>query len=203
MPLVEEGKQAFKSFISNVKRRILLFQFVNAEHTTIQIRYASVFLHKVLLMAWRIQTIVEQTDQETTIERIVEMPLSFLTFHPSQLVSQVVGIQIEETFLLNEVAEHQAVQHDRGVPLLVAIWYLLRLISLFVFFINIVVNTRNVLGKVGVLLAEARIEVLGNLLRIDDEARLHLFLHIYNGGVFIQGETKVFHLLEEEVCFVG
>ena len=154
MPLVEESKQALKSLIGNVERRILLFQFVNAEHATIQIRYASIFLHKVLLMAWRIQTIVEQADQETTIEGIVEMALAFLALHPSQFVAQVVGIQIEETFLLNEVAEHQSIEHDRGVPLLVAILLEVR---------YLVVYTRNIFGEIGVFLAKTSIEVFSNL----------------------------------------
>lgn len=98
MPLVKEGKQALKGFISNVERRIFLFQFVNAEHTTAQIRYTSILLYEVLLMTWRIQSIVEQTDQKTTIERIVEMALALLALYPSQLVAQVVDVQVEKTF---------------------------------------------------------------------------------------------------------
>ena len=71
-------------------------------------------------MDWRIKSIVEQLRKETTVER-EELSFSLPFPNPFQLVLQVVEITVKEAFLLYEVAEHQAVEHHRRVPLLVVV----------------------------------------------------------------------------------
>ena len=80
--------------------------------------------------------------------RIATNILRDVRFYPRQLFTQIVDIEVEETLLLDEVAEHQSIEHHRGVPLLILV--LLRF--------DAVINPRDVLGKAGVLLAETGIE---------------------------------------------
>ncbi|NLF73637.1 MAG: hypothetical protein GX575_31750 [Candidatus Anammoximicrobium sp.] len=51
----------------------------------------------------------------------VEFVLAVFLLHGQQPVTQVVGIVVQESFLLDKIDEHQPVQHERGVPLLVVL----------------------------------------------------------------------------------
>ena len=59
--------------------------------------------------------------QETPIKGLKETVFALFTTHPCQLITKIVGIVVEETFLLDEVTEHEAVEHDAGIPLFVAV----------------------------------------------------------------------------------
>ena len=85
---------------------------------------------------------------------VEEAILALLLARPLQLVAQIIYIAIQKTFFLNEVAEHQAIEHHRGVPLFVFVLLI----------INMVVNACNKFGKVAVLFLKPGIEIFGNLL---------------------------------------
>ncbi len=61
-----------------------------------------------------IEAVVEQPPEEAAIEG-VELILTQGIANPLETVAQVVLVAIEEAFLLEEIAEHQAVEHERGV----------------------------------------------------------------------------------------
>ena len=113
-------------------------------------------------MDWRIKSIVEQTGKETTIER-EELSFALPFLNPFQFVLQIVKIAVEKSFLLNEVAEHQAIEHHRSVPLLVVV----------VLCLNMVVYAGNEISKRLVLLLESSIKVLCNFFRVDSKRSLY------------------------------
>src|SRR5438270_289047 len=57
-----------------------------------------------------------EPEQEVAVER-VEFVLPAFGLDAMEPVAQVVVIAVEEAFLLNEVNKHQAVEHQRRVPL--------------------------------------------------------------------------------------
>ena len=188
MPLVEEVEQALKCSIGNVEFGVLLFYLVHIEHAPIQIRYATIDSFKLMIMFGSIESIMEEIDQKAFIELIKETVLAFLLACPLQFVAQIIWIAIQEAFLLNEVTEHQAVEHHRCVPLFV----------LVLLIINMVVNAGNKFCKVAVLFLKPGIEVLGNFLRIDEESRLHFFYDVENRRIVFERERKTLHFLEQE-----
>src|SRR5438477_12906609 len=70
------------------------------------------------------QTIMEELDEKVAIES-VELIFSTLLLQPFQTIGEIIGIAIElprglciqETFTLDKIDEHQAVEHQRGIPL--------------------------------------------------------------------------------------
>jgi hypothetical protein len=63
---------------------------------------------------------VKKTDKEVAVEGMELVP-SLEFSNSAQPVLQVVGVAIEETLLLDEVHEHQPVEHQRRVPLQVGL----------------------------------------------------------------------------------
>ena len=101
-----------------------------------------------------VEPVMEQVDKKALIEMVEEAILALLLACPLQLVAQIIDITIQETFFLNEVTEHQPVEHHRGIPLFV----------LVLLIINMVVNACDKFGKVAVLFLKPGIEIFGNLL---------------------------------------
>ena len=134
-------------------------------------------------MDWRIKSIVEQTGKETTIER-EELAFALPFLHPFQFVLQIVKIAVKESFLLNEVAEHQTIEHHRSVPLLVVV----------VLCLNMVVYAGNEISKRLVLLLESSIKVLCNFFRVDSKRSLYSCLHVNNVCLLVELEGKVVYL---------
>ena len=181
VPLVEECKQTLKCFIGDVDVGILLFQSVHVEHTSVEVWDASIHALKFLRVTRVIQTVMKELGEETSIERMEKPVFTLLTSHPCQFVTEIVSIIVEEAFLLNKVTEHEAVEHDAGIPLLV----------LVLLHINFVVNTRDKLDKSRVLFAEALIEILCQFLRVHYEGRLDALFHIHDSSmlVYIKGQS--------------
>ena len=193
VPLVEEIEETLECLISYVKPCIVLFYLVNIEHSAVQIGDAPIDGFKCLIVVGCVQSIVEQTDEEAFVELVEKAVFALVLLCPLQLTAQVIDIAIEEAFLLDEVAEHKAVEHDTGVPLLV----------LVVLIGQMVVNARYELGEVGVFLLEAGIEVLGDFLGVDEESRLHLLDDVKDGGcLVIEREGESFHLLKQETGLI-
>ncbi len=194
VPFVEEVEETAESLVGYVKSGIVLLYLVNIEHTAIQIRDAPIDGFKRLVLVGCVQSVVEQADEESLVELFEEAVFALVLLCPLQLMTQVIDITIEETFLLNEVAEHEAVEHNAGVPLLV----------LVVLVGQVVVNACNELGEVGVLFLEACIEVFGDFLGVDEESRLHLLDDVKDGRRFVvEREREAFHFLKQEAGLVG
>ena len=61
---------------------------------------------------------MEQAEQEVAVEGI-ELVLALFLCAQRQPVAQVVAVAVEKALALDEIDEHQAVEHDRGIPLAV------------------------------------------------------------------------------------
>ena len=72
-------------------------------------------------------------NQKALVEGFEKLVFATLLLHPTKFVSQIMLIAIKETFLLDEIAKHQAIEHNRCIPLL----------ALIVFGGNLIVNTCN------------------------------------------------------------
>ena len=186
MPLVEEVEQTDEGIVGNVEFGIILFNLMHIEHTAVEIGNAAIHIFEIAVVFRRVQSAVEESGQKTFVETAEEAVFASLLLRPFQLVAQIIHIPVEEAFLLDEIAEHQAVEHYRGVPLLVAV----------VLVGNLVVDARNELGEVGVLFLESCIEVLGDLFGIDDEGSLHPFHHIGDSASLVQFERQALDFLE-------
>ena len=65
---------------------------------------------------------MEQPEQEVAI-KAVELVLPMFGFGFAQAIAEIIGVAIKEPFSLDEVEEHQPVQHDRRVPfVLTLVW---------------------------------------------------------------------------------
>ena len=68
---------------------------------------------------WR-KALVEQPQQEVAVEGEELAPCPGAPGHPEAIL-EVVCVAVEKTFALDEVDEHQPVEHERGVPFSVAL----------------------------------------------------------------------------------
>ena len=66
------------------------------------------------------ETFMEESKQEVSVEG-KELILAPRGLHHPQTVSEVVTITVQEPLLLDEVDEHEAVEHERRIPLAVAL----------------------------------------------------------------------------------
>ena len=63
---------------------------------------------------------VEQAEQEVAVEG-VELVLALFLLAAVEPVAEVIGVAVEEALALDEIDEHQAVEHDGGIPLAVGL----------------------------------------------------------------------------------
>ena len=93
-------------------------------------------------------------------------------------------VLIQKALLLNKVAKHQAVEHQRSVPLLVVV----------LFSDNVIVNSLNKVQKSGVLSLKLGVEFFGDFLSVFGEVVRHPLLYVYqkNFLFFIEREEQVF-----------
>src|SRR5438874_1388751 len=98
--------------------------------------------------------------------------VSVFRFAGCEFVAQIIDVAAEESFFLDEVDEHQSVQHYRGIPALKLI----------------VGNAVDELQKRGVFFLEAFIETLRDLL--DIESRAGANRNIDKREVFFLGQLE-------------
>ena len=101
-----------------------------------------------------------------------------------QPLAEIVRVAVEEALLLDEVAEHETVQHDRGIPFAVALFG----------------QILNALHKRLVLDTETAIEVLRHLVGIHQKRGVHAIHHVHDGHarIRIEPEGDVVDLLQEK-----
>ena len=97
------------------------------------------------------------------------------------------NIAVQELLLLDEIDEHEAVQHKRGVPLAVGHGG----------------NALNESQKTLVLFLEAFVETLGDALHV--KSLLHLAGDINNGQLlfFFEADSQILDLLDQRVSRLG
>ena len=144
------------------------------EHTAIKVGNAAINCLKFSIVSRIIQPSVKQNTQKTFIETVEKLVITSLLLCPLQFITQIVWIKIQKAFLLNKVAEHQSVQHHRGVPLLIS----LNLYAL---------NKRH---KRIMLFFETCIEVFGYLTRIHLKSFMNTSGYIYNSDYLVDIKTN-------------
>ncbi len=88
------------------------------EHPAVEVRHIAdepLDLSGSLLLG---KTVVEQREQERAVER-VEAVLAEILADSTHPVAEVVGVPVEQPSLLDEVDQHEPVEHERAVPLAV------------------------------------------------------------------------------------
>ena len=173
MPLVEEREELLEDLVGNVDVAIAGFDLVFGEHAAVQIGNATVGLDEILCPPFGrlVEPVAEQVPEKAPVKRI-ELVLAARLLHPCELVGQIVLVQVEEALLLNEVAEHKAVEHDRRVPLA----------------IRIVLDALNAFHKLIMLLSEALVELLRHSRRVYQERGVDAIHHIDDGRLFVERE---------------
>ena len=104
---------------------------------------------KVLASFLAPQRLVKESEKKVAVEG-VELVLAVLFAHLAESIAEVVSVPIQKTLSLNEVNEHQAVEHHAGIPLL----------------IGAVGDTADELQECRVLLLEPVVEAFGDPLDI-------------------------------------
>ncbi len=115
---VEETEQALEGRIGYIDVGVGFLQLVHIEQSTVQIRYIADQAGQIgrAVGLGRAQPLVEQAAQEQSIKGMKPVP-ACLGLNLAQAVGQIVGVAVQKTLALDEVDEHQAIQHQRGVPL--------------------------------------------------------------------------------------
>ena len=62
---------------------------------------------------------MEQPQQEVAVET-VELVLAAFRLAPGKALAEIIGVAVEKALALNEVDEHQAVEHHGRIPFAVA-----------------------------------------------------------------------------------
>jgi hypothetical protein len=114
--------------------------------------------------------------------------------HPCQAVAKIVGVAVEEPFLLNEVDEHQPIEHQRRVPLQIGLG----------------LDPLDELEKRGMLGLKAVVELFGDLIDVERSPRaaghVHdgdLFLFLQPDGDFLQPLDQCIALLPDIEAMVA
>ena len=191
LPFIEEGENILKRFVIDLDVIVFSFQFMDIEETAVQIRNFTEFHFKSVraFLLRRSEVVMEQHQQELAVK--AEKPVfsvHLLAF--MELIGKIVDIPVQETFFLNEVTEHQAVHHQRCIPLLIRI----RFVG------NGVVDPGNKRHESGMIFFEGVVEFLGDLFRVLGEVLVDAFQHIDQRDVFllINGEQQIFHFLVKQ-----
>ena len=98
---------------------------------------------------------MEQPQQKVAVEGLEFVLALGLTDH-LQAVAQVVGVAVQEALLLDEVDEHQAVEHQRRVPLQVGVSF----------------DALDELEERRVFVFEPLVELLGDLVDVESSSAL-------------------------------
>ena len=184
MPLVgvEEGEDLLECFVGDVDLRVIALQVMHVKKAAVEVGDAAEQRGQFRgAVGFRQpQPLVEQFDKEDAVEA-GEPARAMLASHGLEAVAQVVGVAVKEAALLDEVDEHHAIEHQRGVPLAVGQFF-------------------DALDKVekGLMLhLETVVKTFGDLFDIEDGA--HAGGRVDNGyiGFLVEGEDNRFQLLDE------
>ena len=90
---------------------------MHVEQAAVQIRDVAEQLFQIgrAVFAAFAEAFVEQAEQEITVER-VELVLALFLLATVEAVAEVIGVAVEKALALDEIDEHQAVEHDGRIP---------------------------------------------------------------------------------------
>ena len=118
--LVEVIEDALEGFVGNLDVLAVAFgpfEFMHVEQAAVEIRDVAEQFFQVgrAILAAFAEAFVEQAEQEVAVEGI-ELVLALFLLAAVEPVAEVIGVAVEETLALDEIDEHQAVEHDGRIP---------------------------------------------------------------------------------------
>ena len=118
--MIEIIEDALKSFVGNLDVlaiAIRLLKFMHVKQAAVEIRDVAEQLFQIgrAIFAAFAEAFVEQAEQEVTV-KCVELVLPVLLLATAEAVAEVIGIGVEEALALDEIDEHQAIEHDGRIP---------------------------------------------------------------------------------------
>ena len=125
MPLVgvEVIEHALEGLVGNLDGLAValgFFEFMHVEETTVEIGDVAEQFFEIwrAVLAAPAEALVEETKQEVAVKG-VELILPFFLLAALEAMAEVVAVAVEKPLLLDEIDEHQAVEHDGRIPLAV------------------------------------------------------------------------------------
>ena len=126
--LIEEREELLKRLVGDGDLRVRALQHMHIEQAAVEIGHVAQQRLEFWCMHTLTQPLMEELQQEIAVEG-VELILSPFLLHETQPVGEIVGIAIEparcfcvqEALALDEIDEHQAVEHERGIPLAISL----------------------------------------------------------------------------------
>jgi hypothetical protein len=188
MPLVliEVIEDALEGPVENLNGLPSLLDDVFLEEAAIQIRDAAQQVLEFLGPGLAAQALVEQPQQEVAVKRI-ELVLAFLLLATLEPVAEVVRIAVQEALPLDEIDEHQAVEHDGRIPLAV----------------GGIINALDDLEETGVLFFELVVEPFGDVFHVESLPRPAGHVHQGQGFLLVEGEGDGLEFLCEGFAGLG
>ncbi|OQB92162.1 MAG: hypothetical protein BWX84_01071 [Verrucomicrobia bacterium ADurb.Bin118] len=178
--LIEIIEDALERAIGNLDSTVGLLDDVRLKKTAIQVGDAAEQVLEFRRAGLAAQPFMEQSQQEVAVERVKFIPPLFL-LTALEPVAQVMRVPIQKAFALDEIDEHEAVEHDRTVPGA----------------IRRHVNAFHEREETGMLLFELVVEAFGDALHIETFARAGDHVHQCQRFFFRQGKGDIFQLLNE------
>ena len=182
-PLVEEIEDALEGLVGYVNILIRLLDGMFGEHAAIEIGDAAIGLLEIgrALRNRLVESILEEVLKERAIEG-VELVFAARLLHPHKLVAEVVLVVVEKTLLLDEVAKHEPIEHDRSIPLSILLHR----------------DVLYSLNKLLVLLAESLIELLRDLGSVDEKRLVDAIHDVDNRRGIVERERDGVKLFKEK-----
>ena len=188
MPLVgvEELEDVAERRVGDMDARVVPLKVVHLEQAAVQVGHPpqQVGQFRRPVLCGLAQPFVEQAQQEQPVEGLETVP-AVPGLQAVEAVAQVIDVAVEKAALLDEVDEHHAVEHQRGVP----------------FAVGHSADAVDEAQEGAVFLLEAVVEAFGDLVDVEGGAHPSRDVHDAQVGFFVQGEGQLFQLLDE--CFAG
>src|SRR5262249_10946761 len=129
---------------------------------------------------------MKEAQEEVTVEG-VELVLAMLGPHAREPVAKVAAVAVQEALALDEIDEHQPVQHHRGIPLAVGG---LR-------------NAGDELEKHCVLFLKTIVEALGDSLDVEPHTSTPSNFREGDPVLFLQAKRDACELLKQGIARLG
>ena len=184
VPLVEEGEEFLEHAVREVDAGVGAFDGVEVEETAVEVGNPTEGANEGGGAAHdgSVEAVGEQGAEEALVEGAVEAVFAPEAAGFRQLAGEVVWVLVEEAFLLHEVAEHEAVEHDGGVALAVGGG----------------VEPLQGLREGLVVFAEKGVEALGDPLGVGEEGLFEAVDGLDGARRRTHGKTEAFELFAQE-----
>ena len=118
--LVEKIEQLLESLVGYIDPGIAFFQLVDLEKAAVKVGHLAEQLFQVAVefafLCYFPKPVMEEPEKKVAIEGL-EFILTLGLADQSQPVTKIFRVAVKKAFFLDEVHEHQAIEHERGVPL--------------------------------------------------------------------------------------